>query len=251
MNRATFYDAIRSLFGGTIRQSQIDGCEALLAATDGLLITHRAYLFATALHETASTMQPVRETLAKTDESAVNRLESAWKAGKLGQVKTPYWRFDTQGKTWLGRGYVQLTHRDNYQKAAALTGVDLLGDPNKAMQPTVAAKILVDGCIIGIFTGKKLSDYLPGDYKGARRVVNGQDKAAAIAGYAVAFEAALRAAGASEAVSTPKPAPKPSPGKKPGVAGPLVAGGVVAAGAAWAWACKIPFLAWLFSSCGG
>lgn len=180
-------------------RAQVDGVEIILSATDGLPRSHRAYLLSTAFHETARTMQPVRETLAKTDAAAVNRLEKAWKAGKLEWVKTPYWRFDQQGKTWLGRGYVQLTHRDNYQKAAALVGADLLGNPGLAMQPDIAAKVLVEGSEIGMFTGKKLRDYLPGNYREARRVINGLDKATLIAGYAERFERALQAAGVSEA----------------------------------------------------
>ena len=60
-----------------------------------------------------------------------------------------------------------------------------------AVRKYAAAKILVRGCSEGWFTGKKLDDYLPGDYRGARRVVNGLDKADLIAGYAREFEAAL------------------------------------------------------------
>lgn len=50
---------------------------------------------------------------------------------------------------------------------------------------------------------------------------------------------------------TPEEPTSPSPAKKRGVLGPLVAGGTVAAGAAWTWACNIPWLASFFSSCGG
>ena len=193
MNKQAFYDGARNLFGGRMTQAQVDGCEVIMAACRGLPISWVAYLLATALHETASTMQPVRETLAESDEGAVNRLESAWKAGRLKWVRTPYWRFDATGKTWIGRGYVQLTHRDNYAKASDLVGVDLVADPSLAMQPSIAAKVLVEGSVRGIFTGKRLADYLPGDYAGARRIINGTDRAALIAGYARQFEAALTA----------------------------------------------------------
>jgi hypothetical protein len=46
-----------------------------------------------------------------------------------------------------------------------------------------------------MFTGKNLADYIrPGsiDYRNARRIVNGTDKANRIAGYAKKFEEALR-----------------------------------------------------------
>lgn len=194
--REAFFAEARRRFG-RLSQAQVDGINTILAAAEGRQISHVAYILATAWHETAKTMQPVRETLAATDRQAVARLDQAWKAGKLGSVKIPYWRYDDTGRTWLGRGYVQLTHRTNYAKAAALVSADLLGDPSLAMRPDIAAKILVEGCTAGIFTGKRLSDYLPGDYVGARRVVNGTDKAQAIAAYAVAFEAALRAGGST------------------------------------------------------
>lgn len=187
-----FFDTIRPMFGGAIKQSQVDGCNVILKASEGLPVAHRAYLLATAFHETAKTMQPVRETLAKSDESAVNVLEKSWKAGKLKWVRTPYWRYDQEGKSWLGRGYVQLTHKDNYAKAAKKLNVDLLGNPAIAMKADVAAQILVKGSCEGWFTGKTLDDYLPEDFEGARRVINGTDKAKLIAGYARSFEAALR-----------------------------------------------------------
>ena len=210
MNRITFYEHIRMRgpFGKTFSKTQVDGINLLLDAVNGRPISHAAYLLATAWHETGGTMRPEREAFGKTDEDTINRLNRAWKAGKLGQVKAPYWRKDQSGRAWFGRGYVQLTHIENYRRASAVTGVDLVGDPSLAMRPDIAAKILVDGCEAGIFTGKKLSDYLPGDYVNARRVVNGTDKAQQIATYARAFESALQAAGYSVAK---KYARKPEP----------------------------------------
>ncbi len=185
------FDRIRKLAGGRLKQTQVDGIKVILDASRGLDKTWRAYLLATAWWETARTMQPVRETLAPTDELAVNRLERAWQAGRLKSVRTPYWRFDAGGKTWLGRGYVQLTHRKNYERAGLALGLDLLGDPSLAMKPEHAAAILVRGSVEGWFTGKKLGDYLPGNYVGARRVINGTDRAHEIAAIAKAFEEAL------------------------------------------------------------
>lgn len=198
MDKQAFFASLRArgsgVFGTSLTQGQVDGCEAILAACDGLPVSHAAYILATAYHETARTMQPVRETLADTDDKAIARLEKAFAAGRLKSVKTPYWRKDADGKSWLGRGYVQLTHRTNYARAGLELALDLIGNPALAMQPTVAALILVRGSAEGWFTGKKLSDYLPGDYVGARRIINGTDRAQDIAGYARAFEAALVAA---------------------------------------------------------
>lgn len=187
MNRAVFFDAIRPLFGG-LSTDQVMGLEILLAAVDGLPVRHQAYVLATAYHETAATMQPVRETLAKTDAEAARRLERAWKAGKMPWVKTPYWRADN-GKYWIGRGYVQLTHKVNYERAGKRMGVDLVADPSAAMSPMLAARIIVQGMSEGWFTGVKMSDCAT--YRDMRKVVNGMDRADMIAGYAAKFETAL------------------------------------------------------------
>jgi len=187
MNRAVFFDAIRPLFGG-LSTDQVRGLEILLAAVDGLPVRHQAYVLATAYHETAATMQPVRETLAKTDAEAARRLERAWKAGKLSWVKTPYWRADN-GKYWIGRGYVQLTHKANYERAGKRMGIDLVADPSAAMSPMLAARIIVQGMSEGWFTGVKMSDCAT--YRDMRKVVNGMDRADMIAGYAAKFETAL------------------------------------------------------------
>lgn len=264
MNRAAFYAALRKrdsgIFGTSLRQAQVDGMERLLSAVHGRPVSHAAYLLATAYHETGFTMQPIREAFGKSDGDTINRLEKAWKAGKLGQVRAPYWRPDATGKAWFGRGYVQLTHRDNYAKAAAITGVDLLSDPSKAMHPEIAATILVEGCTAGIFTGARLSQYLPGDYVGARRVVNGQDKAHQIATYARAFEAALLAAGYSVTPqsSHPRDGALTVPGQVSPKGNPLAwIAGLVGSAIAFGLAslsgklCSVPLIAEIFSRCGG
>lgn len=204
MNRSAFYASARQrasgIFGTSLSQAQVNGVEAILdeAERRGTPLRHLAYILATAYHESAHTMQAVRETLAKTDDGAIRALEAAWKAGKLPWVKTPYWRKDAEGKSWFGRGLVQITHRANYAKLGLLIGVDLTRDPSKALELARAVQILFVGMELGSFTGKSLFDYIVdgrADYEGARRVVNGTDKAALIAGYAKAFERALVAAG--------------------------------------------------------
>lgn len=203
MNRAAFYASVRQrasgVFGTSLTQSQVQGTEAVLdeAERRGTPLRQLAYILGSAYHESAHTMQAVRETLAKTDDGAIRALEAAWKAGKLGSVKTPYWRKDADGKSWFGRGLVQITHKANYQKLGLLIGVDLVKDPSRALELSTAVQILFVGMELGSFTGKSLSDYISdgrADYVGARRIVNGTDKAALIAGYAEAFERALVAA---------------------------------------------------------
>ncbi|MGK9050198.1 hypothetical protein [Neorhizobium petrolearium] len=197
--RAVFFDVIRpGLFKGRLSAGQVKGLTAILdywfrhvpeGRTDAL-----AYVLATAFHETAATMQPVRETLAKSDKAAIGRLDAAFSAGRLPSVRTPYWRLDAEGKSWLGRGLVQLTHRRNYEAMSKVTGVDLLADPARAMQMEVSVAILVEGMRRGSFTGRRLDHYFaPGrsDWVGARKIINGTDRAELVAGYGRMFLGAL------------------------------------------------------------
>jgi len=183
--------------------------EACLAAE--LLRNQCAYVLATAWHESARTMKPVRETLAKSDAAAIAALTKAWKAGQMSWVKRDYW-----SDGFFGRGYVQLTHEVNYRFAGEKLGFDLVGKPSLALEPDVAAEILVVGMRDGWFTGKKLSDYITlqrSDFRGARRIVNGMDRADLIADYAKQYDALLLAAGYG--VEMPKPVPAPAEPAKP------------------------------------
>lgn len=201
--RIFFREVRRSLFAGRLNQREVNGLDAILGGWAGLTAAARiaaggddalAYVLATAFHETAATMQPVRETLALSDADAVARLERAYAAGRLPTVKTPYWRFDAEGRTWLGRGFVQLTHRRNYEAMSALTGIDLVSKPERAMEMDVAVSILIGGMRQGSFTGHRLGDHFSSgrrDWTGARKIINGTDRAELVAGYAKAFRAAL------------------------------------------------------------
>ena len=211
MDRRTFFDCVRgSVFRGRLSQTQVDGLNHLLdvwqreaSGPDAQL----AYCLATSFHETAHTMRPVRETLAVSDAQAIRRLDAAWRAGRL-KVSRPYWR-----DGFFGRGHVQLTHKANYQKMGAMLGIDLAGKPSLALDADISARILFAGMLDGAFTGKRLDRYVTAtrhDFRGARRTVNGMDKAGLIAGYAEAFLEALKMARAGNAARRP-PMPDPEP----------------------------------------
>jgi predicted chitinase len=88
------------------------------------------------------------------------------------------------GPRFKGRGYVQITGRTNYTNWSERLGVDLVGNPEVAADPDIAATILVQGMRDGSFTDVGLSDYISGenrDFVNARRIVNGLDKAEEIA----------------------------------------------------------------------
>ena len=180
----TFFDEVRkNIAGGRLTPGQVGGLDALLAATQGLDVRHRAYLLATAWHETAFTMQPIIE---RGSRRYFDKYEPGTRIGRdLGNTRSG------DGFLYRGRGYVQITGRRNYLRASQELENDFISYPARALNPALAAKILVSGCTEGWFTGKKLSDYP--DYVSMRRVVNGTDKASQIAMYAYAFERALLA----------------------------------------------------------
>ncbi len=98
------------------------------------------------------------------------------------------------GVRFKGRGYVQITGRRNYTDWSRRLGMDLVGNPNLAKNPQVAARILVGGMKDGTFTGRRLDHYINGnqtDFHNARRIVNGTDKAGTFAQTAQRLLAAM------------------------------------------------------------
>lgn len=207
MNRATFFKLIRPAFGGKLSQPQVAGIEALLdaALAAGVTQTHHvAHGLAHVRKETGDYMSPIKETVMPyhqdknpSDEEVIARLDRAWAKGQLPWVKAPYWRDGA-----FGRGQIQLTHWDGYDKGSKIVGVDLRKNPSLALDLKNSAKIAIIGMRDGIFTGRKLSDYRfpealaakPKDHP--RRIVNGQDGTDAIVSeYHREFFAALVQAG--------------------------------------------------------
>lgn len=224
MNRTVFFDAIRSNpFGGSLRQTQVDGIEAILTGwtTSGFTdLRWLAYMLGTAFHETTTAMQAVietqraDETKSPTVETAITRLENSWKAGKMPWVKTPYWRKDEHGQSWLGRGLVQCTHKSNYERAERSTGLPFTSNPELMLEITPAVNVMIRGMIEGWFTTHTLAEYFDAnteDWKNARRIINGNESDTKVAGYGKAFYAALQASGKPVATPAPSPAPPPQP----------------------------------------
>ncbi len=197
MNEAAFFKTVRARLG-PLNQGQVNGLNTLLAAVAGAPLSHAAYMLATAWHETAKTMQPVRERGGK---DYFTRLYDV--AGERPKTCIAYGNTCAgDGARYHGRGYVQLTWKVNYQRAGEKLGVDLVADPDLAMNADLAARIMRRGMDEGWFSGKKLADYLPGEgvatkaqYVAARRIINGTDRAELVEDYAQAFERALRDGG--------------------------------------------------------
>lgn len=209
-DRTGFFTHVRTTFGrGTLSPAQVDGLTRLLdafaARRDLFDPRHQAYILATVWHETGARLQPVTENLnysargllatfpnrfsadeakayARQPEKIANRVY-ANRMGNGDETSGDGWRF-------RGRGLVQITGRRNYR----CFGIERV--PDKALDPAIATRILINGMVSGAFSGAKLSDYFrPGreDWVKARAIVNGRDKAELVAGYGRVFCEALGA----------------------------------------------------------
>lgn len=97
------------------------------------------------------------------------------------------------GAEYYGRGYVQVTHDHRYDAMAqALNDPRIRQDPDiVARDAVVGSRTTVVGMVRGLYTGVGIDQFINDnrtDYIGARAVVNGNDQASRIAGYAREWE---------------------------------------------------------------
>ncbi len=192
-NQQAFFDSLSesNVMGHSLKPDQVKGLEAVLGAAKaaGWALAFTAYALATSCHETNYTMQPVREAY--------------WLSENWRRKNLRYYPF-------YGRGYVQLTWKANYEKADRELELNgrLIANLDLALDPDIAAKILVKGMQEGWFAGDKtgqrhtLARYLPtsgeasqAEFTSARRIINGIDMAGKIAGEAIKFQSALQEGG--------------------------------------------------------
>jgi predicted chitinase len=142
--------------------------------------TMLAYVLATAKHETMNFSTLVEKTDGK-------------KYNPPKRVAKILWNEPGEGPIYIGRGYVQITGENNYQKWSRMFFWDkyptILTKYRSVLllNPDAAATILIKGMIEWHFTGKGLTSYLIADgldFEAARRTVNGTDKAREIAQHA-------------------------------------------------------------------
>lgn len=168
IKRIDFFNNFKIKFNmKSLTQNQVDGIEAIFhewELSENTDMRWLAYALATTWHETARTMWPITE----------------YGSQKYLRSKK-YWPY-------IGRGFVQLTWKYNYEKYG------IADEPELALDLTFASHVLIHGMVNGIFTGKKLSNYFSetkNDPIGARKIINGTDKAELIAGYYHKFLDAL------------------------------------------------------------
>lgn len=199
MNKKPFYDNLRAHLNLTTEN--VMGMEKVLnfGKARGTPLADMAYILATAWWESAQTMQPVVEAYWMSED---------WRKDNLRYYP------------WHGRGLIQTTWEDGYRRMGDVMGVDLIADPDKLLEWKYALPALFVGMEKGIYTGKKLSDYIDNideddkedlrEFSNARRIVNGTDKQVTIGKLALKFEAALKAIDWMDAPGfIPIPVPRP------------------------------------------
>lgn len=153
-----------------------------MASCASLGVTHPAqiaYIFATVEHETNGTFQPVREAYWLSEAALIR-----W----LVRNKKDY----VEGR-WWGRGHTQNTWKANYQRiddAFQLNG-KLLRDPDLLLRDyELSVLVSVAAMQRGWYTVYTLDRWIGDrtvDLIGARRIVNGTDKAEKIAHLAAKY----------------------------------------------------------------
>lgn len=196
MNLERFFDAIRARVDLT--DENVSGFEKVLeyAQKRGTPLNHLAYVLATALWETNFRMQPVTEAYW---------LSEAWRRRNLRYYP------------WHGRGLIQTTWKRNYARMGKEIGVDLLDEPDRLLKWEYSLPALFIGMEKGLYTGKKLDDYIDDvdesdaedlrEFRNARKIVNGTDKANTIGKLGLLFERALKAASYQEPLVKESAAP--------------------------------------------
>lgn len=129
-------------------------------------------------------------------ESGLGQWMEEWASGEDYEGRTDLGNTHPgDGIHFKGRGYVQITGRANYLYWSDRLGIDLISHPELAAQSDIAAQILVMGMRDGTFTGCKLSDFIEGegiDFRNARRIINGLDRAEDIAAIAERYLSLLK-----------------------------------------------------------
>ena len=188
INRIAFFNRTKTnLLYNTLSQVNVEGFNAILDAWEAnkLLTDIRwlAYILATAYHETNKTIQPIEEY-------------GKGKGRVYGtKIKKDGKEYIMPDKIFYGRGLVQLTWYENYLTFGQLLKIDLLNNPELALQLSVSVKIIFEGMLKGLFTGVNLDRYFNDtreDAVSARKIINGIDKADLIALYYKRFYECLK-----------------------------------------------------------
>lgn len=180
IDKQKFYQRIREVkLFDKMSQMQVDTIDAVLNECEKQQLTDTrqvAYIFATAYWEAHNPKKPELRLTPIKEFGGEDYLKS--------KKYYPY----------FGRGLSQLTWDYNYKKEGQRLNLDLITNPDLILDIPVAANSHVYCMVHGIYTGKKLSDYINDqkcDFAGARKIINGTDKKDEIAAIAQKFLSCL------------------------------------------------------------
>jgi hypothetical protein len=155
-----------------------------------------AYILATSMHESNDTFAPVAEGYwIKPESKRVSSLYNYYTKNNPGALRTMFPN-GKSGTAYYGRGrVVQLTHDFNYKLASLKIYGDLrlFNDPDMIINDAACdLAVTFRGMHEGWFTGYRLEQFFPlgsnkANWRSARKIINGLDKANLIAGYAMKF----------------------------------------------------------------
>lgn len=137
---------------------------------------------------------------AKKYENNPEKLANFVYGNRLGNID------DGDGFKYRGRGYIQLTGRDNYKKMGKMVGLDLEANPDLASQPGNAAKI---AC--AFWTSRNINAVCDvGDFTAVTKLVNGGTTGMADRqAWLSKIQTVLSTAAPTPTPEQPKPVPTP------------------------------------------
>ncbi len=158
------------------RRPVIDAILGHWETTTGGHPKHLALMLGTAYRETCGIVKStVGEACGCKSTCSVSELKSG-----------AYGKKDSCGRAYFGRGFVQITHAENYAKVGKRLEIPLGDYPDLAYEQPHAIKMLVDGVQGRWYAGKRLNDYLSDELSNwvlARNAVNPGSPNKAATGY--------------------------------------------------------------------
>ena len=180
--------AIVKLQGFALSQEQADNINIIYNTCIELGIKrkrHTSYIFATIFHEGSRKERVNGKTIYRRIVSVeeVGKGKGKPYGSKIKYSKKTYINPD---KIYFGRGFVQITWYEVYERFGKLLKIDLLNNPELCLNAEIGARIAVLGMRDGLFTGVNLERYFNDsrtDAINARKIINGTDKAGLIENY--------------------------------------------------------------------
>lgn len=155
--QGTGINAARTYWPSLVSAMQADGIDSPSV---------RVAMAATVAHETAHRFAPIREFYSGASREEYFEAKYGYQTSvgkRLGNT------VPGDGARYYGRGQVQLTGKANYRAAGNALGIDLVNNPDRALETQTSARIASH-----YFRTRGVADAANrGDWRAVRRLVNG------------------------------------------------------------------------------